>query len=78
MDRIDLNTLPAHCFIVMTIYFLQSVKPCVLPVLHESLIDSMQFDDECKTFDNDFIKKVHEFVSSNTYKIFFVLTIFFI
>jgi hypothetical protein len=35
MDRIDLNTLPPHAFVIMTIYFLQTLK--VLPYLDEEI-----------------------------------------
>ena len=69
MDKVELNTVAPHCFIVMTIFFLQSVKPAVLPCLHEALIESFQFDDECKNFDSDFIKKVHQYVRNRNLKI---------
>ena len=38
MDRIDLNTLPPHAFVIMTIYFLQTLK--ILPYLD----DEIQFE----------------------------------
>ena len=35
IDRVDLCTLPPHAYILMTIYYLQKLKPPILPVLHE-------------------------------------------
>lgn len=35
IDRSDFSTLPSHAYVIMTIYFLQHLKPPVLPVLHE-------------------------------------------
>lgn len=35
IDRVDYCNLPPHAYIIMTIYFLQQLRPPVLPVLHE-------------------------------------------
>ena len=41
IDKVDLCTLPPLSYVLMTVYFLQKIKPSVLPVLHE-IIDSKQ------------------------------------
>merc|ERR1712127_33447 len=48
MDRADLCTLPPHCFLIMTVYFLQKLNPPVLPVLHE-LIAAQEETQQTKT-----------------------------
>lgn len=65
LDKPDLNTLPSHSFNLMTIYFLQTIKPCVLPCLHEQLLND-PFDSEIDSI--EFLKKCNDYVNTSKWK----------
>ena len=63
MDKIELNMLPPHAFIIMTIYFLQNLEPKVIPCLIETILDKNDLNIENETFDYDlFEKKMEDYV----------------
>jgi hypothetical protein len=76
MDQEDMNMLSPCVFSVMALYFLQSVEPSVLPIIHNVYGQTQTTKNDDLLYDDKFECYLKSYVSGLANETFFLLQIF--